>query len=144
MFKSVARGRLLQVAGPDGEPVDVRLYACQVIKPPYEAGGKTYAVLDASAAAGDLDRLRALNDFVRAQARPRFSPVRPDGALVVKLDRPKWETAAGTPGFAFPLDVGSLVDVVLRPGAFGGFGWCLLVHRLKPHALSNSAPLSSE
>lgn len=138
MFKAVKRGRLHQVAlAASGEPVDIKLYGCRVQRPPYLSNGKTYMLLDLGAcvAGSGTELLRAVDEFVARQAKPSFTPVRADGALLVKLDRPKYEDGNGDPGPAFQPAPNDLVDVVVRPGAFAAFGYCVLVHRMKPHAL---------
>lgn len=133
-MQAVTRGKLRQIATAGGDPVDVTLYACVVTRAPYVKGGKTYAGLDASAAAGDLDLLRRVDEFVRRQANPAFSPVAPGGKLVVKLAPGlRYENGDGDAALPWNVTEGAVVDVVLRPGAFGDFGYCLLLRRVKPH-----------
>ena len=128
-----------QIVTARGDPVDIKLYAVTVAKVPYPRNGKTYVGLDVGSALGDVDVLSAVDEFVAKAARPTFSPVQ--GARVLaKMVHTKYETDAGAPGFEFPLQEGMLLDVVLRPGAFGEFGYCLLVHRVKPHAPKPAKP----
>lgn len=144
-FRVTRRGTLCQLANADGTAIDAALYGCRVIKPPYDRNGKTYMELDVTGCSGDMHLVAAVNDFIRATARASFSPLRvrrpstpgaPDATqtLIVKLTRAtKYETAAAVPGFAFTPGVGDAVDVVVGPGAFGQFGYCVLVKRMKPH-----------
>lgn len=134
MFKAVSRGKFRQVALRDGRPAEATLYNCMVDKAPYQRGTKTYAVLDLSDAIGDLDVLRRIDEFIDATAKPEFSPLSFPLA-VIKLASTAYADADGLPCEPFFLKRGDAVDVVLRPGAFGTFGYCLLLHRVKPHAV---------
>ena len=136
MFRSTTRGRFRQVVlAADGRPLDAALYRCAVDEAPYERGGKTYLALDVGDAGGDMDLLRACDDFICAQARPAYSPVASAPLLVVKvLATTRYEDAAGAASPPWTPRRCQEVDVVLRPGAFGDFGYCLLLGRIKPHA----------
>lgn len=134
MFEVRVRGKLRRLAR-HGRDVDIALYACQVTRAPYVKHGKTYMELDFSVAAGDVDTLRAANQAIHAAAKPAFSPVRESAVLVKLLKTTAYETAQATLGPAFVPNQNDLVDVVLTPGAFGEFGYCVLVKRIKPHAL---------
>lgn len=132
-LRAVVRGRMRQIASAGGAPVDVRLYGCRVVKQPHAKNGKTYAWLDWSGARGDLDALRAVDDFVRRHAASGFSPLRDGGVVVVKVPPDmRYEDAAADPCDPWPVEPGVLVDVELRPGAFGDFGYCWLLRRIKP------------
>lgn len=139
MFDIVVRGKLRRLVRR-GRDVDMALYACRVERPPFVKHGKTYMELDLSAAAGDLDGLRAADTAIRAAVNPSFSPVRAEtrGVIVKLLKTTSYETDQGNPGPAFVPAQNDLVDVVLTPGAFGQFGYCVLVKRMKPHALRRS------
>lgn len=133
-LRAVARGKLRQLTTAGGEPVDVKLYACRVVKEPYDRNGKTYLGLDLSATLGDLDALRQVDDFVAKHASNGYSPLMPGGNLVVKLTAStKYENSDGNPAARWSIAPDAYVDLVLRPGAFGDFGYCWLVHRIKPH-----------
>lgn len=137
-FRAVQRGRYRQVVHADsGQPVDVALYRCTVDAAPRERGGKMYASLDVADAVGDGDTLTQVDDYICRVARPAYSPVASRPLLVVKLyPLTRFEDEAGRPVAAgWPIQRGQVVDVVLRPGAFGDFGYCLLLHRIKPHEL---------
>lgn len=135
-LRAVTRGRMRQVAGPGGRAVEAALYGCQVVRAPHDKSGKTYMTLDIGSCVGDLDVLRQVDDFVKKHAAPNFSPLLPGGHLVVKVPAGvKYENAAGNPAAHWPVLTNSVIDVVLRPGAFGDFGYCWLVQRLKPAAV---------
>ncbi len=136
MFDVVVRGKLRRLAR-HGRDVDIALYACQVTRPPYVKHGKTYMELDVSAAAGDLDILRAADRDIQNTTRPAFSPYNAErSALLVKLLKTTiYQNDRGVPGAKFMPAHGDLIDVILTPGAFGEFGYCVLVKRIKPHAL---------
>lgn len=139
-MQAVARGRFRQLVGPDGGPVVVKLYGCVVDAEPYVRRGKTYMTLDAGDAVGDTELLRAADDLIFRQARPAFTPVQTP-LLYVKLPPDaRHETADGDPA-PDPLDLrrGDAVDVCLQPGAFGAFGYCLLLRRVKPHRAARGA-----
>lgn len=116
MFKAVKRGRYEQLTTIDGTPVVARLAGCTVAKVT-ESNGKRYATLDASCSTGDRQLLLDVDDFIRTRARPRFSPMRMAWACVTTKDE-------------VGVEPGSVVDVELTPGAFGSFGWCLLLKRV--------------
>lgn len=136
MFQTVVRGRYRQLArAQGGGPVDVALYRCTVDEPPYTRGDKTYVSLDVGDALGDTDLLRACDDFIWAQARPAYSPVAAMPLLVVKVPPGvAYEDEIGHPAAPWTMTRGQVVDVVVRPGAFGDFGYCLLLQRIKPSA----------
>lgn len=134
MFRSVARGKFRQLVRSDGRQVDVALYRCVVDKPPYVRGGKTYVALDLIDAMGDMDVLRRVDEYIEKTAFPEFSPFRPP-LLIVKIPTSvTYQDVAGkhatTP---FLMKQGDEIDVVVRPGAFGSFGYCWLLTRVKPH-----------
>lgn len=133
-FKTVSRGKLSQLTTSSGEPVDMRIYGCVVTKGPYVRNNKRYMRLNLDGAVGDTDVLKAVDDHVRKVAASAFSPVGDD--VIVKMARTAYETEDANPGFRFEPEPGLVVDVELRPGAFGKFGYCLLLRRIKPHALS--------
>lgn len=140
-MRAVARGRFRQLVGADGGAVVLKLYGCIVDAEPYVRGGKTYMTLDVGDALGDTDLLRQVDELIYRQARPAFTPVQTP-LLYVKLPPGvHYETADGGPAFEAPnLRRGDVVDVCLQPGAFGPFGYCLLLRRLKPHAARGAPP----
>lgn len=142
-FDLVSRGTMRRLAR-HGREVAIALYACRVTRPPFSKNGKTYMHLDLSSAAGDLDALRDADQAICQAARPAFSPVAyaspagPPRAVIVKLTKTvAYSGADAAPAPPFSPAEGDLVDVVLTPGAFGSFGYCVLVSRLKPHALKS-------
>lgn len=137
-LRAVARGRLRQVCGVGGKPVDVELYGCLIARPPWTKANKTYVELDLAAAAGDLDALKEIDDFIDRAAHPQYKPFdKIEARLVVKIPAAsvRYEDEVGdrVPGDAVLL-TNAVVDVVVRPGAFGDFGYCWLLQRVKPHA----------
>lgn len=145
MYASVTRGRLRQVVDArDRQPVHVTLYRCKVTKAPHTIRGKTYVWLDVSGCVGkDPDCARRLQDvdaYIRREASPRFSPVT-ESMVIAKLTRAtQYAADDGTAAWKVDVSLGDLVDVVLQPGAFGSFGYCMLVHKLKPHATGPLSP----
>lgn len=142
-MRVVTRGRLRQLENPRGGGApEARLYACEVLKPPYDRGGKTYVQL--ALGLGDVDVLRRIDDLIHQQARPAFSPLSTAGdglRVVAKLPgTARFEDVAGDPCPRWQLHAGQRVDVVLEPGAFGDFGYCLLVRRIKPTAGQDDGP----
>ena len=136
-LRAVTRGRLRQVCGPGGAAVEARLYGCQVLRAPHASNGKTYMTLDISGSSGDADILKRVDDFVRSNSAAEFSPLMAGGRqLVVKVPPGvQYETADGQPAAAWPVLTNAMVDVVVRPGAFGDFGYCWLLSRVKPGAV---------
>ena len=129
----MTRGKFRQVTASDGGPVSVRLYACTIDKAPYARHGKTYVCLDVSRAVGDLDLLHKVDAFVESQAHPDFSPVSGTRVIAKMPAGVTYETEDGDPGPRLSLTETDVVDVELVPGAFGKFGYCWLVRRVKPH-----------
>lgn len=132
-LQSVTRGKFRQLVTSDGLPVVATLYACVVDKAPYLKNGKTYVCLDTSGAVGDLDLVRKVDAFVDSQAKPDFSPVW-GSRLVVKMPATlTYATDNGEAGPPFVMNAADVVDVEVTPGAFGKFGYCWLMRRVKPH-----------
>ncbi len=135
------RGKFNTLVQRDGSAVTAELYNCIVQREPAgpSAGkppGKTYATLDLTYARGaGIGVLRNVDARIRKEAAPEFSPLRPDDSLVVKVpaNGVSYETREGLPSPPFAMSRGQSVDVVLKLGAYGSFGYCWLVHRIKPH-----------
>lgn len=142
MLRAVVRGKFRQLVATDtGQAPEVCLYNCAVDQEPRRRGDKVYVSLDAGDAVGDIEMLKTIDDFICRTAKPAFSPVATLPLLVVKVQpATKYEDELGHPSVSWPMRRGQAVDVVLRPGAFGDFGYCLLLHRVKPHALAAPSP----
>lgn len=137
-MRSVRRGTLRQLVRRDGAPVEATVYGCVVLKAPHVRDGKTYVWLDLGAAAGAVDVVREACETARRESGASFSPLAGD-ALIAKLSRTRYADARGYECAPFQPAEGDRVDAVLRPGAFGAFGMCVLVARLKPHATAAHA-----
>lgn len=133
MLRAVTRGKFRQVTTSSGDPVSVKLYRCAVDEPPHDRNGKRYVALDVTEALGDLDLLRKVDAFIDAAAKPDFTPLLGPVVIVKMPLNATYETEDGDPGPAFMLQRGDAVDVELCPGAFGSFGYCWLMRRVKPH-----------
>ncbi len=134
-LRAVSRGKMRQIEGPDGRAVEAALYGCLVARAPHDKGGKTYMTLDISACAGDTDTLHRVDKFVERHASPAFSPLT-EGQLIVKVPPgARLENADGGPMARCDVLTNAAVDVIVGPGAFGEFGYCWLLRRLKPHRL---------
>lgn len=138
----VRRGKFSTLVNRDGSPVTAELYKCVLSNDPHPArgdtSGKTYATLDLTFARGaGIGVLQNVSTRITREAAPEFSPLRPDKTLVVKFPaaagRVRHETREGAADAPFVPVAGQAVDVVLRLGAFGSFGYCWLVSRIKPH-----------
>ncbi len=136
-LKAVSRGKFRQVVDVQtGETPEIKLYRVRITKT--VAADKPYLTLDLgmletprSNAAGLAD----IDAFIRKLAAPRFSPLFAE-TVIVKMP-PKgvrWENENGDPALPWPLELHAVVDVILKPGAFGEFGYCWLLHRIKPHS----------
>lgn len=117
-MKVVKRGRYEQLANDDGTPVVARLAGC-VVTGVTESNGKRYASLDMSSSTGDRQLLLDVDECIRARVRPRFSPM-----------RLAWTRVTVKIVTTDDVATGGVVDVELTPGAFGSFGWCLLLTRV--------------
>lgn len=133
-LRAVTRGKFRQVVGPGGGPVEAALHLCQVVSPPAAKNGKTYMTLDISECLGDVDLVKRVDAWIDKHASPRFSPLLPGHArLVVKLPPGvRFENVTGDPAAPWPILANAVIDVVIRPGAFGEFGYCWLLQRVKP------------
>ena len=132
------RGKFRTLLDPaTGAPPAVRLFGCAVATAT-SSGGKSYVAL--APPPGDqpgLAAARAVDESIRAAQKPLgFSPLRA-GRLHVKVPARgvRYETADGEETPAWPLGAGATVDVEIRLGAFGAFGYCWLLARVKPSAL---------
>lgn len=116
MFAAKRRGKYEQLE-LNGKPVVARVGGCLVVKA-FESHGKRYATLDMTSAIGDKKLLLDADEFIRARASPKFSPLRFAWTQV-------------TVKIATNDDVrpGDVIDAELSPGAFGAFGWCLLLKK---------------
>lgn len=137
-FRIVARGgtfRQLAVPGTGGTCPEATLFCCRVVKGQYEKNGKTYAVLSLESAAGDVDMVARIDRFILKHAKPAYTPLA-GHMLTVKLPGDlKYADEASDPCPPWTLEQDAYVDVVVRPGAFGDFGYCFLIQRIKPHKI---------
>ena len=135
-MKVARRGKFNTLVTRAGDTVVAELYGCTVVREPHLSSGKTYATLDVAQARGSgVAVLRNVDVRIRREAAPEFSPLRPDGTLVIKIPpHVRCETREGAAAPQFTPCKGQVVDAVLRLGAFGAFGYCWLATRLKPHS----------
>jgi hypothetical protein len=147
-MRAVRRGMFQTLTLADGmTPVRAEVYACTVMRQTTN-GRHRFLTLDMSDAHGDgIDVMRRVDARIRHEAGPRFSPLHDGGddfTAIVKLNdaEVRFETWDG--GFAVPFDLneGMCVDVALKLGAFGPFGYCWLLERVKPHD-GREPPVSS-
>lgn len=132
-LRSVTRGKFRQLVTSDGGPVLVKLYRCTVDKAPYAKNSKTYVTFDITEALGNTDILQKVDAFITVEARPAFTPLW-GPLVVVKMPlTATYENEQGDPTQPFFLNRGDVVDIELSPGAFGKFGYCWLLKRVKPH-----------
>jgi hypothetical protein len=136
-LKAVQRGKFRQlVDAQTGETPQVKLYRARVTKT--VAADKPYITLDLGMLEdqrSDAAGLADVDAFIHKLAEPRFSPLSAK-TVIVKMP-PKdvrWENENGDPALPWPVELHAVVDVILKPGAFGEFGYCWLVHRIKPHS----------
>jgi hypothetical protein len=136
-MRVVRRGKFDTLVNRNGTAVTAELYKCVLANDPHLSSGKTYATLDLTYARGaGLGVLQNVSHRIDVLAAPEFSPLRPDKTLVVKFPAggaTRHETRDGAAAAPFTPVAGQAVDVVLRLGAFGSFGYCWLVSRIKPH-----------
>lgn len=131
-IRSIVRGRYHHVVRSPNQPILARVYGCTVDKAPYTKNGKTYVSFDTTHAVGDLGTIRDVDNFVYRQARISFSPVWTGcGLLIVKIPpTARFLSAAGSVSL-FELHRGDVVDIEVEPGAYGSFGYCWLLRRIK-------------
>jgi hypothetical protein len=121
-FKVKKCGKYKSLVLGNGAPLEFALSGCVVTRPPYLANSKWYARFDVSGAEG-RDVLSTVESEIFRLAKPRYSPARFMANVVTKLDLDSVEF----PGELVP---GQAVDLVVAPGPFGDFGWCLNVRRV--------------
>ena len=136
------RGRFHTLTLSDGTtPVRAELYGCTVVSESTN-GRNAFLTLDLSNATArsdaGIDVLRRVDARIRREANPRFSPLRQDAdgnRVIAKVDdgNLRFETWDGAFAVPFEFRIGMRVDAVLRLGAFGTFGYCWLMERVKPH-----------
>ena len=113
-MKAEARGKFRTLVHDDGAPITARCRAV-VHSPPKLSGGKMYATI----ALGGCDETFAAVDRAIKQLVPRidYSPLLASGRLlVVKI--------AGTALCDADLAAGDEVEVHMKLGNFGNFGYC--------------------
>lgn len=122
-IKTVRRGRYYQLAyEDDGKSVEATLTGDMTVKKAFAtADGKRYLKLDLDRAIGDKKLLMDVQEHIERAVSPRYSPLRNAWSdVTVKL------MGAHHDEFA----VGDVLDsLVVSPGAFETFGWCLLAKR---------------
>jgi hypothetical protein len=137
-MQAVRRGKFHQVRALDGSHVDVAVYGALVVRC-FEKNGKSYVIVDTADALGDVDTLRRIDEYIRTKTPLQFSPLMPGmpNRVTLKLTgNTAYKDDLGRP--AAPFEPVGRVDVVVRPGAFGSFGYCVLVHAIKPHAVKRA------
>lgn len=128
---TVKRGRYDQVAFADKSKVSAKLDGCVVKKAFVSNDGKRYAKFDMSRAIGDKQLLLGVQEHIKQAVNPRFSPLRFAWEdVTVKLMATKWEIG-DQPAAAWELREGDVVDLVVSPGAFASFGWCLIATHVR-------------
>lgn len=146
LAKIVRRGKFYQFASAP----HVKVFGAVVVKDMYESAGKRYLKVNLQECTRQSYVRHELTNIDRAidkAVNPRFSPVRYAeehdwGEVVLKvLDSCSWEDAAGPAKPFWPVEH-DVVDVVVAPGAFGDFGWCLNVVKIKRSATTLKPPPS--
>ena len=126
-IQAVKRGKFHQLRY-DGNPIQLLFESCVIAREIYD-GGK-YVRLDLSKSSGDRQALLKIHEFIKGKANPAFSPLKYAAEnkswddIVVKISNAEWEP------FEKYLPKGSKVDVILTPGAFGDFGFCLNIKKI--------------
>jgi hypothetical protein len=122
-LKSVKRGKFHQLRYDD-QPIEIPFKNIKIIKDVQAT--KTdrcvydnFTRIDITHAQGNKGDLLLIHNYIKAKAAPNFSPMKYAAEnnswddIVVKIKTEKY------------LSKGDIVDGMLCPGSFGGFGWCL-------------------
>lgn len=136
-LKAVSRGKFRQVVDAQtDETPEIKLYRARIAKT--VAADKPYLTLDLGileTPRSNVQKLMDVDAFIGRLASPRFSPLAAETVIVkVPPKGVRWENENGDPALPWPVELGAVVDVILKPGAFGEFGYCWLLHRIKPHS----------
>ena len=137
------RGRFDTLTLEDGTPVRAELYGCTVLKESKQANRDVgFLTLDIETttprAKQGIDTLKLVDARIRREASPRFSPLG-HATVIAKVTYAdvRFETWDGAFAVPFQFRQGMRVDAVLRLGAFGSFGYCWLLERVKRHDASD-------
>jgi len=126
-LKTVRRGKFEQLKY-DGKAIELYFDNCTVVREIYD--NNKYIRLDLSKTSGDKNALRLIHSYIQKEVNPNFSPLKYAfennswSDIVCKISNASWEP------FEKYLSKGQSVDVVLSPGAFGSFGFCLLIKKI--------------
>ena len=124
-LRSVRRGKFSQLRY-DNQPIELLFENCVIVREIYD---NKYVRLDLSKSSGDRGALLKIHEYIKNAANPQFSPLKYAenkswDDIVCKISNAQWYP------FEKYLNKGDKVDVVLSPGAFGKFGWCLNVKNI--------------
>ena len=124
-LRSVRRGKFEQLRY-ENNPIELLFENCLIVRGIYD----NYVRLDVSISSGDRGALIKIHDYIKNAVNPNFSPIKYAAEnkswddVVCKISNAQWEP------FEKYLNKGDKVDVVLSPGSFGKFGWCLNVKKI--------------
>ena len=122
-LKSVKRGKFHQLRYDDN-PIELVFTNVKVVRDTQATKidrcvYKTYTRLDLTRASGNKGDLLFIHNYIKSKASPNFSP------LKYAEENGSWDDIVCKVKTERYLKAGDIVDVVLSPGAFGEFGWCL-------------------
>ncbi|AGE58540.1 hypothetical protein PBCVNY2B_863L [Paramecium bursaria Chlorella virus NY2B] len=124
-LRSVRRGKFEQLRY-ENQPIELLFENCYIIRGIYD----NYVRLDLSKSSGDRSALLKIHEYIKNAANPNFSPLKYAAEnkswddVVCKISNANWEP------YEKYLNKGDKVDVVLSPGSFGSFGWCLNIKQV--------------
>jgi hypothetical protein len=123
-LRSVRRGKFDQLRY-DNNPVELLFENCLVVRGIYDK----YIRLDLSKSHGDRVALLKIHEYIKNAVNPNFSPLKYAenkswDDIVCKISNAYWDP------FEKYLNKGDKVDVVLSPGSFASFGWCLNIKKI--------------
>ncbi|ABU44299.1 hypothetical protein FK949_gp207 [Paramecium bursaria Chlorella virus NYs1] len=124
-LRSVRRGKYEQLRY-DNQPIKLLFENCYIVRGVYDK----YVRLDLSKSSGDRSALLKIHEYIKDVANPNFSPLkyaaenRSWDDIVCKISNAEWNP------FEKHINKGDKVDVVLSPGSFGSFGWCLNIKQV--------------
>lgn len=122
-LKSVKRGKFDQLRYDDN-PIEIPFKNVKIVRDtkPTKAdrcANDNYTRIDITHANGNKGDLLMIHNVIKAKVLPEFSP------LKYAAENGSWDDIVCKVKTKRYLAAGDIVDVVLSPGAFGVFGWCL-------------------
>lgn len=122
-IKSVKRGKFHQLRYDD-QPIEIPFKNIKILRDVQSIKTERcvydiFTRIDITHAQGNKGDLLLVHNYIKSKASPKFSPMK------YAVENNSWDDIVVKIKTEKYLSAGDIVDGVLCPGSFGGFGWCL-------------------